>query len=153
MRSLQLLPAGAALTRPRVALLELMQKHIRQRDLSGITESLAAVVMLGYTNRRQLRMLFHYMLQYGNTAEPGVFLRRLARRLPQYEETLMSIAQKLKQEGREEGREEGHLEGLQEGSRREALRIAGSMLQNGLDKEMVQEITGLSADELQPLCG
>ena len=141
----------------RIALLELMQKHIRQRDLSGITESLAAVVMLGYTNRRQLRMLFHYMLQYGNTAEPGVFLRRLARRLPQYEETLMSIAQKLKQEGRQqgrlEGREEGHLEGLQEGSRREALRIAGSMLQNGLDKEMVQKITGLSADELQPLCG
>ncbi|MEP9946221.1 Rpn family recombination-promoting nuclease/putative transposase [Klebsiella sp. GG_Kp153] len=141
----------------RVALLELMQKHIRQRDLSGITESLADVVMLGYTNRRQLRMLFHYMLQYGNTAEPGVFLRRLARRLPQYEETLMSIAQKLKQEGRQqgrlEGREEGHLEGLQEGSRREALRIAGSMLQNGLDKEMVQKITGLSADELQPLCG
>ena len=139
----------------RVALLELMQKHIRQRDLSSITESLAAVVMLGYTNRRQLRMLFHYMLQYGNTAEPGVFLRRLARRLPQYEETLMSIAQKLKQEGRQEGRlegrEEGHQEGLQEGSRREALRIAGSMLQNGLDKEMVQKITGLSADELQPL--
>lgn len=57
----------------RVALLELMQKHIRQRDLSGITESLAAVVMLGYTNRRQLRMLFHYMLQYGNTAEPACF--------------------------------------------------------------------------------
>ena len=141
----------------RIAILELLQKHIRQRDLSDITESLAAVVMLGYTNRRQLRMLFHYMLQYGNTAEPGVFLRRLARRLPQYEETLMSIAQKLKQEGRQqgrlEGREEGHLEGLQEGSRREALRIAGSMLQNGLDKEMVQKITGLSADELQPLCG
>lgn len=137
----------------RVALLELMQKHIRQRDLSDITESLAAVVMLGYTSPRQLRMLFHYMLQYGNTAEPGVFLRRLARRLPQYEETLMSIAQKLKQEGRQEGREEGHLEGLQEGSRREALRIADSMLQNGLDKEMVQKITGLSADELKPLYG
>ncbi len=135
----------------RVALLELMQKHIRQRDLSDITESLAAVVMLGYTSPRQLRMLFHYMLQYGNTAEPGVFLRRLARRLPQYEETLMSIAQKLKQEGRQEGRLEGRLEGLQEGSRREALRIAGSMLQNGLDKETVQKITGLSADELKPL--
>lgn len=143
----------------RVALLELMQKHIRQRDLSGITESLAAVVMLGYTSPRQLRILFHYMLQYGNTAEPGVFLRRLARRLPQYEETLMSIAQKLKQEGRQEGRHEGRqegrlegrLEGLQEGSRREALRIAGSMLQNGLDKETVQKITGLSADELKPL--
>jgi predicted transposase YdaD len=33
----------------RVALLELMQKHIRQRDLSDITESLAAVVMPGMT--------------------------------------------------------------------------------------------------------
>ena len=32
-----------------------------------------------------------------------------------------------------------------------ALRIAGSMLQNGLDKETVQRITGLSADELKPL--
>ena len=75
----------------------------------------------------------------------------------------MSIAQKLKQEGRQEGRhegrqegrleglQEGRLEGLQEGSRREALRIAGSMLQNGLDKETVQKITGLSADELKPL--
>jgi predicted transposase/invertase (TIGR01784 family) len=141
----------------RVALLELMQKHIRQRDLSDITESLAAVVMLGYTSPRQLRMLFHYMLQYGNTAanDSVMFLRRLARRLPQYEETLMSIAQKLKQEGRQEGRhegrQEGRLEGLQEGSRREALRIAGSMLQNGLDKETVQKITGLSADELKPL--
>jgi len=36
----------------RVALLELMQKHIRQHDLSGITGSLATLVMLGYTNRR-----------------------------------------------------------------------------------------------------
>lgn len=143
----------------RVALLELMQKHIRQRDLSGITESLATLVMLGYTNRRQLRVLFHYMLQYGNTADPSVFLRRLARRLPRYEERLMSIAQKLKQEGWQEGKQEGmregiqegRQEGLQEGSRREALRIASSMLQDGLDKETVQRITGLSADELKPL--
>ena len=77
------------------------------------------------------------MLQYGNSADPSVFLRRLARRLPYYEERLMSIAQKLKQEG----------------SRREALRIAGSMLQNGLDTETLQRITGLSADELKPLHG
>ena len=131
----------------RVALLELMQKHIRQHDLSGITGSLATLVMLGYTNRRQLRVLFHYMLQYGNSADPSVFLRRL----PHYEERLMSIAQKLKQEGWQEGKQEGRQEGLQEGSRREALRIASSMLQDGLDKETVQRITGLSADELKPL--
>ena len=91
--------------------------------------------MLGYTNRRQLRVLFHYMLQYGNSADPSVFLRRLARRLPHYEERLMSIAQSSSrkvgrgQAGRSPGGgQEGIQEGLQEGSRREALRIAGSML-------------------------
>ena len=63
----------------------------------------------------------------------------------------MSIAQKLKQEGWQEGKQEGRQEGLQEGSRREALRIASSMLQDGLDKETVQRIPGLSADELKPL--
>ena len=123
----------AILQRCDFSTLELMQKHIRQHDLSGITGSLATLVMLGYTNRRQLRVLFHYMLQYGNSADPSVFLRRL----PHYEERLMSIAQKLKQEG----------------SRREALRIAGSMLQNGLDTETLQRITELSADELKPLHG
>jgi predicted transposase YdaD len=93
--------------------------------------------MLGYTNRRQLRMLFHYMLQYGNTAEPAC-LRHC--RLPQYEETLMSIAQKL---SRKVGKkEEGHLEGLQEGSRREALRIADSMLQNGSTKRWYRRSPG-----------
>ncbi len=144
------MPDNEIVQHRRVALLELMQKHIRQRDLTGITES-AALVMLGYTNRKQLRMLFHYMLQYGNTTDPSAFIRQLVRRLPQYEERLMSIAQKLKQEGMQEGRQEGMQEGLQEGSRREALRIAGSMLQDGLDKETVQRITGLSADELKPL--
>jgi predicted transposase/invertase (TIGR01784 family) len=122
-----------------------MQKHIRQRDLSGITESLATLVMLGYTNRRQLRVLFHYMLQYGNSADPSVFLRRLARRLPHYEERLMSIAQKLKQEGRQEGASRREEAGRPAGREPTgALRIAGSMLQNGLDTETVQRITGLS---------
>ncbi len=52
----------------------------------------------------------------------------------------MSIAQKLKQEGREEGREgEGTWRACRKAAEREALRIAGSMLQNGLDKEMGTE--------------
>ena len=38
----------------RVALLELMQKHIRQRDLLGIVEHLTAILLSGYANDRQL---------------------------------------------------------------------------------------------------
>lgn len=48
------------------------------------------------------------------------------------------------------GARKGALRAYRKGALK-ALRIAGSMLQNGLDKETVQKITGLSADELKPL--
>ena len=38
----------------RVALLELMQKHIRQRDWLGFVEPLTAILLSGYANDRQL---------------------------------------------------------------------------------------------------
>lgn len=34
----------------RVALLELIQKHIRQRDLMGLVEQLVALLVKGYAN-------------------------------------------------------------------------------------------------------
>ena len=46
----------------RVALLELMQKHIRQRDLLGIVEHLTAILLSGYANDRQLKTLFNYLI-------------------------------------------------------------------------------------------
>ena len=59
----------------------------------------------------------------------------------------MTIADRL----REEGHWEGVQQGLQQGIRQEALRIAQTMLENGIDSAMVQLITGLSADELAAL--
>lgn len=37
----------------RVAMLELLQKHIRQRDLMDLHEQLVRLTALGYTSRRQ----------------------------------------------------------------------------------------------------
>ncbi|HBV9331528.1 TPA: Rpn family recombination-promoting nuclease/putative transposase, partial [Klebsiella pneumoniae] len=42
----------------RVALLELIQKHIRQRDLMGIVEQLTTILLSGDANDRQLKTLF-----------------------------------------------------------------------------------------------
>ncbi|OMQ22853.1 transposase [Serratia oryzae] len=56
----------------------------------------------------------------------------------------MTIAQKLEQQGIEKGR----VEGRQEGEREATLKIARSMLANGLDRTLVMELTGLSAEEL-----
>ncbi|VXC70564.1 transposase [Enterobacterales bacterium 8AC] len=56
----------------------------------------------------------------------------------------MTIAQKLEQQGIEKGR----VEGRQEGEREATLKIARSMLTNGLDRTLVMELTGLSTEEL-----
>lgn len=59
----------------------------------------------------------------------------------------MTIADRL--------REEGHWQGVQvgvlQGKRQEALRIAATMLEKGIDDDLIRAITGLSADELAAL--
>ncbi|WP_194207923.1 Rpn family recombination-promoting nuclease/putative transposase [Superficieibacter sp. 1612_C1] len=141
------IPDDVIMQHRRIALLELLQKHIRQRDLAGLLEQLVTLLLPGYTTHRQLVTLFNYIGQYGSTLDAGTFFRQLARRLPQHEETLMTIAEQLEQKGREEGREEGH----KEGRRAEALRIARNLLRDGVGQESVLRATGLSTSDLQRL--
>ncbi|MBX9490180.1 MULTISPECIES: Rpn family recombination-promoting nuclease/putative transposase [Yersinia] len=140
------------MTHRRMAILELLQKHVRQRDLAELMEQLVTLLLAGYTNNEQLTSLMNYMLQVGDTAAPENFIRELARRSPQHEEVLMTIAQKLEQKGIEKGRQEGLQEGRQEGrlegERDAALKIARSMLASGLDRDSVMKMTGLTADDL-----
>ena len=72
----------------------------------------------------------------------------------------MTIAERLRQEGHLNGLQEGHKKGLQEGlqeglqtglqqgKREEALRIATTMLADGIDRLTILRITGLSAEDL-----
>ncbi len=99
------LPDDTIMQHRRVAMLELLQKHIRQRDMMELQEQLASLLALGYTSRRQLRTLLHYLLQAGNAADPVAFLRNLAQNVPRrpHKETLMNIAQFLEQRGHQQG--------------------------------------------------
>jgi predicted transposase YdaD len=38
-----------------------MQKHIRQRDLTGLVEQLIVILVKEYTNDGQLKTLFNYL--------------------------------------------------------------------------------------------
>ncbi|OCJ30474.1 MULTISPECIES: Rpn family recombination-promoting nuclease/putative transposase [Serratia] len=84
------------------------------------------------------------MLQVGSTTKPERLIRELARRAPQHEEELMTIAEYLEQKGREEGLQEG----LKQGKREAFMEIARSMLVNGFESAMVIQLTGLSEEEL-----
>ncbi|POT31516.1 Rpn family recombination-promoting nuclease/putative transposase [Citrobacter braakii] len=128
----------------RIALLELMQKHIRDRDLMGLVDSLVALLVTRTVNDSQLQTLFNYLLQRGEASHVSEFIREIAGRSPHNKEKLMTIAEKLRQEGHHNGLQEGWLKGTRE----EALRIARMMLERGIDHETVLTITGFSADDV-----
>lgn len=140
----------------RMALLELIQKHIRKRDLLGLVEKLAILLVKGHANDNQLKALFNYLIQAGDSARFSEFLQVVAERLPQHKERLMTIAERLRQEGHLHGLQEGHMKGLEEGlqtglqqgKREEALRIAATMLADGIDPLTICRITSLTADDL-----
>ena len=140
----------------RMALLELIQKHIRTRDLLGLVEKLATLLVKGHANDKQLKALFNYLLRSGDADRFDEFIHAVAERLPQHKERMMTIAERLRQEGHQRGLEKGMENGLKQGikkglrlgRREEAQRIARTMLADGIDRHTVLRITGLSADDL-----
>lgn len=142
----------------RMALLELIQKHIRTRDLLGLVEKLVTLLVNGRANDNQIQALFNYIMQSGDSTRFNVFINEVTERLPQQKERMMTIAERLRQEGHrnglQEGRKEGHQSGLEEGlkkgKREEAQRIAKTMLADGIDSLTVLRITGLSCDDILP---
>jgi predicted transposase/invertase (TIGR01784 family) len=154
------IPDDKILTHKRVALLELVQKHIRQRDMLELLEQFVYLLSPRTITDGQLEAFLHYVLQTGNTANPRGFIEQLMCRLPDYEEKTMTIAEELKRIGRmegletglekglEKGRMEGRSEGLEKGRRSASLEIARALLACGVDVEIVKKTTGLSQDEL-----
>ena len=136
----------------RMAVLELLQKHVRQRDLAELLEQLVTLLLAGYTTDEQLGSLLNYMLQVGETRNPADLLATLATRVPHYEENIMTIAERLKEEGRAQGIaigiEQGIEQGIEKGERQAAIKIARTLLASGLDQVTVMNATGLSAEEL-----
>lgn len=140
----------------RIALLELIQKHIRQRDLLGLVDNLATLLVTGSANDSQLKALFNYLLiQHGHKPRFGRFMRKVAQQVPEHKERTMNIVEKIRRAGERKGlrkgMERGHEKGLAEGRREEAQRIAHSMLADGLPRELIVRITGLSEEDIKSL--
>ena len=113
----------------------------------GIVEQLTTILLSGDANDRQIKTLFNYLLYTGNARRFGRFIHKVAQRVPQHRERLMTIAERIQEVGRRKGKREGR----QEGQHAEALRIAQRMLADGIARETVVKITGLTADEVAAL--
>ena len=130
------MPDDEIMQHRRMALLELIQKHIRQRDLMGLVEQMACLLSSGYANDRQIKGLFNYILQTGDAVRFNDFIDGVTERSPKHKESLMTIAERLRQEG------------FQKGIRTNALNIAKTMLDAGVSLEDVLRFTSLTVEDL-----
>lgn len=104
----------------RVALLELIQKHIRQRDLMGLIDQLVVLLVTECANDSQITALLNYILLTGDEARFNEFISELTRRMPQHRERIMTIAERI--------HNDGYIKGEQ--------RILRLLLQNGADRSV-----------------
>ena len=144
---LTVMPDNQIARHRRMAMLELLQKHIRHRDLAELQVPLIALMTQGYLTEAQMNTLLRYMLQAGTTEHPGALIRTLAAQSPRHKELMMTIAEWLEEKGRKQGQQEGEQEGREAATRS----IAARMLARGLERQTVQELTGLSDEELAAL--
>ncbi len=119
----------------RVALLELIQKHIRQRDLMELIDQLVVLLVTECANDSQITALLNYILLTGDEARFKKFISELTRRMPHHRERIMTIAERIYNDGCIKGEQ----------------RILRLFLQNGVNPEWIQKITGLSAEQMQAL--
>ena len=130
-----------------MAILEFLQKHIRARDLMAFHEQLASLLLEGYTTGQQLRTIINYLVQAGNSIDHSALIRILAKKAPQHKDILMTIAEQLRQEGHGEGLRQGRSEGRLEAT----IRIAQAMLNQGMERAQITQLTGLSEEALDAL--
>jgi len=123
----------------RMAALTLLMKHIRQRDMLMCLDNLVRALQ-DIQDEEQITVLFNYLLN-GSEHVTVEFLQTLAQRLPQHEDSIMTLAERLKQEGIQQGIQKGRME--------EKLDIARQLQKTGMSFAQICQITGLSEAELK----
>ena len=103
-------------------------KHSRSRDLMLQMDRLVQLIQ-DSLNEELAQVLFHYLLN-GSEHVTVTFLQTLAQRLPQHEDNIMTLAERIEQKGIAKGIERGLAQGIEQGKLEgEAGREAGNCLQ------------------------
>ncbi len=98
-----------------MALLTLIQKHIRRRDMTELLNEIITLLSYNYYTDNQVITLFNYLIQEGNAQKPMEFITEIAKQSEKHEGALMTIAQQIEEIGLKKGIQQGKAEGRQEG--------------------------------------
>ncbi|SPP32654.1 hypothetical protein ARAF_3021 [Arsenophonus endosymbiont of Aleurodicus floccissimus] len=158
---------GKIMQHKRMALFELVQKHIRRRDMTELMHEIVTLLSYNYYTDNQVITMFNYLIQEGNTQKPMEFITEIAKQSEKHEGALMTIAQQIEeigikkgiQKGKLEGRQEGYQlgkndrvqEGKLEGEKQASMKIARQLLEKSVERDIVKLSTGLTDTEMSNL--
>ncbi|MDR5615519.1 MAG: hypothetical protein RAM38_15280 [Arsenophonus sp.] len=138
-----------------MALLELLQKHIRRRDMTELLDSIVKLLSYNYYTDNQVIIMFNYLIQEGNAKKPMEFITEIAKQSEKHEGALMTIAQQIEEMGIQKGIQIGEQNGMQkgklEGEKQASMKIARQLLEKGVERDIVKLSTGLTDTEMSNL--
>ncbi|MEA9391526.1 Rpn family recombination-promoting nuclease/putative transposase [Acerihabitans sp. TG2] len=145
------MPDSEILAHKRAAVLELLQKHIRSKDMLEWSHSIGRLLNEWPVSKELVRALLYYIVECGNTSKPDQFLRNIAAEAANNEEDVMTISQELQRVGLQQGIAQGMEKGVEQGEKNAALRFARQLISDGIEYAVVKRYTGLSDKEITAL--
>ena len=132
-----------------VGLLEFVQKHVRDPDISLIIQELTQFITnaCNYLGSNEsllyIESTLYYIMQVGNVKNLHELIKQLEAIPVVGEKVMGSIARKFEEEGLAKGKAAGLAEGKK--------KMAVSMLAEGLDINLISKITKLTINEINDL--
>ena len=149
---LTVMPDSEIKAHGQAALLEIVQKHIYDRDLFNLAYDVIAILQELQKQKQEInRDLYADMLKYvvseGDSQDVKGFFNILIEGSTQHRETVMTIAERLREEGFQNGMHKGSLEGAHQAK----LAVAQNLLSQNIDFEIIKKATKLSDLDLAKL--
>lgn len=142
-----------------VAVMEVLMKHHRARDLAILLKRLLKEELLRQTLNRlgddsYLTSVLYYFASWGDrgrTFRIDDILNHLTAELPEKRETIMTLGDQLIQRGIHQGMQQGLHQGMQQGAEQQQEAIAKNLLLRGFETSLIAEITGLSSETVRKI--
>ncbi|HGF6560908.1 TPA: Rpn family recombination-promoting nuclease/putative transposase [Providencia alcalifaciens] len=147
----------------KVAALELVLKHSSLKDdLMVLSKRLAQVIHENENHRDDVILIINYLFSVMDTPTYKKIVKTLIEKTEGYQETVMTIADRLRNEGLKKGLKRGVKRGLvkgreearqeeQEKAKQRTYTQVLTSLSLGLDIDIISKITGLSHSEIQDM--
>ncbi|MCX8565329.1 MAG: conserved hypothetical protein (putative transposase or invertase) [Glomeribacter sp. 1016415] len=137
---LSIIPDEEIQTHKSIAAFELLQKHLRTRDLLQLAQPLFKMLSTYPPPDELLQSILKYLVKEGRCIDYSQFIQLVTEIAPNYREEIMTLGQQLEQKD--------YQEDYQKGRRETILEIVSNMLATGMQLDRIKELTKLSNRDL-----